>query len=96
MATIQSTRIYTLSDTSATLSALKSEHTEFQKKLVFLCRNAGWWRREYAACPSSQNLVSMTIAQAKYRSAEEVSAAMWETWSEASEAYKASKSAKKE
>jgi hypothetical protein len=96
MATIQSMHIRDFSDTRTTLTALKSEHAEFQKKVVFLGREAAWSRRIYDACPTSKNLLSMSIAQAKYRTAIEVSTVMWETMFQATMAYKASKRTKRE
>ena len=96
MATIQSTNIRDISDMSVTLSALKSEHAELEKKVVFLSREAAWWTREYATSRTPTAFASMNAATEKFRIAKEVSTAMWETMCQAIETYKASKRTKYE
>jgi len=96
MATIQNTRIRHFSDTSATLSALKSEHAEFEKKVVFLNREAAWWQREYAATRSSDAFASMNAAMEKFRMAEDICTVMWDIMCEANETYCTSKRTKYE
>ena len=96
MATIQNTYTRDASDASATLCALKSEHAELEKKVVFLSREAAWWTREYAASRSSSAFASMTAATEKFRIAEDNCTAMWDTICEASDTYRASKRTKYE